>query len=369
MLAPLPSWTKVKLDSARPDHRRRRHDRRPGRSRAKATKTIKRPQWLRRHRRSRRPDWETLVLPQWERPFGAPVAARSGAGRGDPLRRRGRQDPPARRADGLRSDANGKKTGRLRKRQGGGGARAGPGAAAGRARPSGAAPLAGGSDVDRERRFWLPIVCLHLRIWLRASIHGRGAHPGGDGRRAHAPAGGDGPPVHAARAEGRAGAGDVRRRSAVGVRPHALPRRRTRGARSPGILQRGAESLPLSAPLLVTSSGWVLFERSVGRLRHFDAFAMLASLRAQREDDAACRRRGGVPGTPLRPAHASEAGASRRTLPRGKSGGPQQPHLKIGPPAPRADARGAAAASDRPTAELSFRYDGLPIASADPRAT
>ena len=46
-----------------------------------------------------------------------------------------------------------------------------------------------------------------------------------------------------------------------------------------GLLQRGAESLPLSAPLLVTTSGWVLFERSVGRLRHFDAFAMLASLR------------------------------------------------------------------------------------------
>ena len=46
-----------------------------------------------------------------------------------------------------------------------------------------------------------------------------------------------------------------------------------------GRLQRGAASLPLSAPLLVTNAGWVLFERSVGRLRHFDAFAMLASLR------------------------------------------------------------------------------------------
>ena len=30
----------------------------------------------------------------------------------------------------------------------------------------------------------------------------------------------------------------------------------------------------------MTTSGWVLFERRIGRLRHFDAFAMLASLRA-----------------------------------------------------------------------------------------
>jgi hypothetical protein len=131
-----------------------------------------------------------------------------------------------------------------------------------------------------------------------------------------------------------------------------------------GFLQRGAESLPLSAPLLVTTSGWVLFEHRVGRLRHFDAFAMLTSLRAD--------------GNVTLPAADEEAFLARlyaqRTLPRlalpedlslEERAGTPAPHLKIGPPAPRAVAWGVA--SDRPTAELSFRYDGAPIALADPR--
>ena len=107
-----------------------------------------------------------------------------------------------------------------------------------------------------------------------------------------------------------------------------------------GLLQRGAESLPLSAPLLVTTSGWVLFERSVGRLRHFDAFAMLASLRAD--------------GKVTLPAADEEAFLARlyaqRTLPRlalpedlslEERAGTPAPHLKIGPPAPRAARLGA----------------------------
>ena len=168
--------------------------------------------------------------------------------------------------------------------------------------------------------------------------------------------------------ERRAGARDVRRRAAVGVRPRALPQQRGAESEITGLLQRGAESVPLSAPLLMTTSGWVLFERSVGRLRHFDAFAMLASLRGRREAGAARRRRGGVPGAPLRPAHASPAGATAGSVTRGERRD-AEPHLKIGPPAPRAGGLGRQRASDRPTAELSFRYDGLPIAFADPRAT
>jgi superfamily II DNA or RNA helicase len=131
-----------------------------------------------------------------------------------------------------------------------------------------------------------------------------------------------------------------------------------------GVLQRGPESIPVSAPLLVTSSGWVLFDGRVGRLRHFDAFAMLASLRG---------------GSKLAlPAADEEAFLARlyaqRTLPRlalpedlslDERTGTPAPHLKIGPPAPRT--MPWAPPSDRPTAELSFRYNGLPIASTDQR--
>jgi superfamily II DNA or RNA helicase len=136
------------------------------------------------------------------------------------------------------------------------------------------------------------------------------------------------------------------------------------GSEISGRLQRGAASLPLSAPLLVTNAGWVLFEHSVGRLRHFDAFAMLASLRGSEKITL--------------PAADEEAFLTRlyaqRTLPRlalpedlslEERPGTPIPHLKIGPPAPRLVHWGAA--PDRPTAELSFHYDTLPIAPGDPR--
>ena len=125
----------------------------------------------------------------------------------------------------------------------------------------------------------------------------------------HALAGGDRPPVHAARAEGRAGSGSVRRRSAVGVRPHAVPRRRKRGerdSRHPAARRR--------EPSLVCATGG--HERGLGGVRapRWPA-APLRRVRdtrlaaSQRDDDAAWRRRRGVPRAPLRAAGATEAGA------------------------------------------------------------
>jgi hypothetical protein len=132
-----------------------------------------------------------------------------------------------------------------------------------------------------------------------------------------------------------------------------------------GMLQRGADSVPLSVPILMTSAGWVLFERSVGRLRHFDAFSMLATLRADGklalpagDEDAFLARLYAQPTLPKL--------ALPPDLSLAESAGTAKPHLKVGPPAHRAIA-GGTAMSDRPTAELSFRYDGLPIALADPR--
>ncbi len=146
------------------------------------------------------------------------------------------------------------------------------------------------------------------------------------------------------------------------------------GSEIAGMLQRGTDSVPLSAPILMTSAGWVLFEGSVGRLRHFDAFSMLATLRADGklalpagDEDAFLARLYAQPTLPklALPPELSLA----------ESVGTPKPHLKVGPPARRALTGGGAmsaasapsAASDRPTAELSFRYDGLPIAFADPR--
>jgi hypothetical protein len=145
------------------------------------------------------------------------------------------------------------------------------------------------------------------------------------------------------------------------------------GSEIAGLLQRGDESVPVAAPLLVTSAGWVLFERSVCRLRHFDAFAMLASLRVDgklalpaADEDAFLARLYGQPTLP-RLALPQDLALEERA-------GTATPYLKIGPPAPRvvsgdgaAPASASASASDRPTAELSFFYDGLPITPADPR--
>ena len=132
-----------------------------------------------------------------------------------------------------------------------------------------------------------------------------------------------------------------------------------------GILQRGDETLPVSAPLVVTSSGWVVFATRVGRLRHFDAFAMLASLRAEGkvnlppgDEEAFLARLYAQPALPklaLPPALSFH-----------ETVGTASPHLKIGPPAPRLAPW--ARASDRPTAQLSFRYDELSVALADRRS-
>ena len=46
-----------------------------------------------------------------------------------------------------------------------------------------------------------------------------------------------------------------------------------------GHLERAAESRPLSAPLVVTRSGWVVFPDGVAHVQHFDAFDLLAAFR------------------------------------------------------------------------------------------
>ena len=111
-----------------------------------------------------------------------------------------------------------------------------------------------------------------------------------------------------------------------------------------GMLQRGADSVPLSAPILMTAAGWVLFEGSVGRLRHFDAFSMLATLRA----DGKLALPAGDEDTFLARLYAQP------TLPKlalppdlslAESLGTAKPHLKVGPPARRAGAGAASAAS------------------------
>ena len=53
------------------------------------------------------------------------------------------------------------------------------------------------------------------------------------------------------------------------------------GSEIAGLFRRGTDSADLSAPLVVTSSGWLVFEQSVGRFRHFGAFGILGSLRGQ----------------------------------------------------------------------------------------
>jgi hypothetical protein len=135
------------------------------------------------------------------------------------------------------------------------------------------------------------------------------------------------------------------------------------GSEISGLLRRGSESADLSAPLVVTASGWLVFERSVGRVRHFGAFGILGSLR----------------GHPAVTLPASEEGPFLESL-YGLSALPKlelpealalreiadapQPHLKIGAPDPGSWPVGA---SDRPAAELSFRYGAVSVAFADPR--
>ena len=191
------------------------------------------------------------------------------------------------------------------------------------------------------------------------------ADPDRDGRRAHAPAGGDRPPVHAPRAEGRAGAGGVRRRSAVGVRPRAFPRRRGSGERDLRAppTGRGEPSL-VSAPFGDDLGlGAVRAQRRPAAPLRRVRDARVAAWRTGRSRCLPPRRRRSWRAST--PSPRFRGWRSRDDLSLEERAGTATPHLKIGPPAPRVVAWGAA--SDRPTAELSFRYDGLPIALADPR--
>jgi superfamily II DNA or RNA helicase len=130
-----------------------------------------------------------------------------------------------------------------------------------------------------------------------------------------------------------------------------------------GALRRGAETVDLSAPLLLTPSGWVLWKESVGRFRHSNAFGLLATLRQLHR----------IP-VPARDERAAlEALFAAETLP--PLDLPEDlrlreltvaagPRLRIGPP----ERRAWLSSGDRPTAELSFSYEGHTIGADDRRA-
>jgi hypothetical protein len=110
-------------------------------------------------------------------------------------------------------------------------------------------------------------------------------------------------------------------------------------------------------------SGWLVFEKSVGRVRHFGAFGILGSLRGQppvtlpaSEEGPFLERLYGLSALPK--LDLPEALALREIA------GAPQPQLKIGAADPRS---WSARASERPVADLSFRYGGVPIVFGDPR--
>ncbi len=135
------------------------------------------------------------------------------------------------------------------------------------------------------------------------------------------------------------------------------------GSEISGLLRRGSESADLSAPLVVTASGWLVFAQSVGRVRHFGAFGILGSLRGQPAVTLPASEEG-----PFLESLYGLSALPKLDLPEALAlqeiAGAPQPHLKIGAPDPRSWAAGA---SERPVAELSFRYGAVPVAAADPR--
>jgi hypothetical protein len=136
------------------------------------------------------------------------------------------------------------------------------------------------------------------------------------------------------------------------------------GSEISGLLRRGSESADLSAPLVVTASGWLVFEQSVGRVRHFGAFGILGSLRGH----PAVTLPSSEEGTFLESLYGLSA-LPKLDLPEALAlreiAAAPQPHLRIGPPDTGSWA--AAHASDRPVAELSFRYGAVSVAFTDPR--
>src|SRR5665213_343302 len=135
------------------------------------------------------------------------------------------------------------------------------------------------------------------------------------------------------------------------------------GSQVSGALRRGAESIELSAPLVRTASGWVVFQESVGRLRHYGAFGLLGSLRgraaiplAASEEKAFLQALFELPALP-RLDLPDDLGL-REVV------GSAQPVLRIGPPDPRIY---WGRAPDRPAAELSFSYEDVSVTPADPR--
>ena len=135
------------------------------------------------------------------------------------------------------------------------------------------------------------------------------------------------------------------------------------GSEISGLLRRGSESADLSAPLVVTASGWLVFAQSVGRVRHFGAFGILGSLRGHPAVTLPASEEG-----PFLESLYGLSALPKLDLPEALAlreiAGAPQPHLEIGTPDPRSWAPGA---SERPVAELSFRYGAVSVAFSDPR--
>ena len=135
------------------------------------------------------------------------------------------------------------------------------------------------------------------------------------------------------------------------------------GSEISGLLRRGSDSADLSAPLVVTASGWLVFEQSVGRVRHFGAFGILGSLRGHPAVTLPASEEG-----PFLESLYGLSALPKLDLPEALAlreiAGAPQPHLQIAAPDPRSWSPRAA---ERPVAALSFRYGAVSVAFSDPR--
>ncbi|HEY4186737.1 MAG TPA: DEAD/DEAH box helicase [Polyangia bacterium] len=129
-----------------------------------------------------------------------------------------------------------------------------------------------------------------------------------------------------------------------------------------GRLQRGEERADLTAPLAVTSSGWVIFADRIGQLRHFGAFTLLASLRkepvvaiAAADERPFLQSLYALPALPRLEVPEDLALIEVAVAAR--------PFLKLGAP----DSRASAVATRRVAGHLMFFYGDMVVAAADPR--
>ena len=129
-----------------------------------------------------------------------------------------------------------------------------------------------------------------------------------------------------------------------------------------GVLRRGATTMNVVEPLLMTSDGWLVLPDLIGRYTHFGATGLLASLRSQK-----------VVNVPA--AHEKDflAGLLEQPgLPRLEL--PDELALREIAPRPRAELRieggaraGGVAEADKLSARLSFEYDGHRLRAGEQR--